>query len=164
MQVDDRVSLKTVNERPQSISYGSTVVRFGTSDAVSLIAVHYHIEGIKRLSDAFIGLGLSRNPGHEAAPPAAIAPYQLDEAIYLRGQWIANTYSGGTEVWVEDSKVGTLIVPAYGIIVPSRQILVWCLINGDFATGIVAEIYYRETNLSRQESDLLNITWGKYRR
>lgn len=164
MQVDDRVSLKTVNIRPTAPSYDSEVCRFGASDCVKLLGIHYHLENMKTGADVFISAGLSRNPDHQLVPPAEIAAYQADESIYLRGQWIAGVAIFTSEGVGNISIHGTQVIPAYGIIVPSRQIFVWCIINSNYATGLVAEIYFNEVKLSRAETDLMNITWGKYRR
>jgi len=162
MQVDDRISLKTWHWRQSVGYYDSQVVRFGASDAVSLKAVHYSIEGVPDAT-GFWGMALSRNPGHLLAPPDEIAEWVTDEALYARGQWWDTTRGGTLHAF--QAHIGTQVIPLYDIIVPSRQITVAMAIGGSGAYGMVAELYFREVKLSsREEADLLNITWGKYRR
>lgn len=162
MQVDDRISLKTINTRYNSIAYESDVCRFGSSDAVQLVEMHQILEVLTAGADAFVGTALSRNPGHELAPPAAIADFMADEALYGRMAWI--TRFTGALAGTSQSRLGTQHYNFHGMVVPSRQIFVSMVINGSLSTGLVTEIYFREVILSRQEADLLNITWGKYRR
>lgn len=157
MLVDDRVSIKTINERIQSIGYEAVDCRFGASDGVALLGIHGIVEN--PTADSFIGTALSRNPGHLEAPPANIEAFFLDEALYGRMFW-------GTELSASEGSwtMGTRIIPMYEIVVPSRQIAVFCVINASRLVGIVMEIYYREVTLSKIERDVLNASWGKYRR
>lgn len=158
MQVDDRVAIKTVHFRG-SDQYRSQVVKFGSSDGVSLIAIHWAIEGMGSGGAEFMGCALSRNPEHELAPPDEIAEWVTDESLYGRGQW----YTVQATAAGFENFPGIQVVPMHDIVVPNRQICVNINISyGSF--GIVGEIYFKEVKLTRQEADLMNITWGKYRR
>lgn len=159
MRLDDRISIKTVNTRHISVAYQSEPCRFGSSDAVSLVSMKTTIEVMTASTAGFVGCALSRNPEHELDPPGAIDEFFLDESLYARTAW-ATSYSGtGVSVWS-----ATKEIDLHGIIVPNRQIHIAMIINGSNATGLTSEIYFRNVELSRQETDLLNITWGKYRR
>jgi len=107
----------------------------------------------------FAGAALSKNPEHEDVPPAAIAPFFADEALYSRIAWLRDAQvQGYSYQWA------TIELNMHGIIIPNRQIYVYLQINPAVAQGIVSEFYFREVKLSRAETDLMNITWGKYRR
>lgn len=161
MQVDDRVSLAFSEYRYSASAnpYHAEVIRFGASDAVALIAAHYHWEGTYSLATEFRGMALSRNPEHELNPPAEIAAWFEDRNLYARGQLIRDA----TRTNEGNMLIASLIVPLYGIIVPSRQIVIHMRIGGG-TYGQIGEFYYHEVKLSRQEANLMNITWGKYRR
>lgn len=161
MQVDDRVSIKTVHWRQSAPVYDGQVCRFGASDAIMIEGVHYHIEGTFQPTATFNGIALSKNPGHELNPPNEIAEWWTDESLYLRYNWFTVNTSGAERAIFlghSDSNDG------HHIVVPSRQIAVAIQIGGAASLGMLMEIYFREVRLSKEEVDLLNITWGKYRR
>lgn len=157
MRVDDRVSLKTVHFRTGELGYYAQAVRFGASDAVALESIIYSIEGLPLVNN-LQALALSRNPDHLLNPPDEVAEWATDEALYARGYFI-QTVGDQTGMTVYN----TFQIFLHGIVVPSRQIMVHIDLTSSYF-GIVAEIYFREAKLSRAEADLLNITWGKYRR
>lgn len=163
MQVDDRVSIKSINIRPNALTYQGFECRFGASDGVKLLSVKTTVEVITH-NISFVGVALSRNPGHLLAPPAAIAPWFLDEALYARQAWGSDNIEASPTNFYEfhwDHLTETLDL--HGVLVPSRQIYVICYIY-PASCGINSDYYYQEVKLSRAETNLLNQTWGKYRR
>lgn len=160
MQVDDRVSYKTVQWREGGLNYVSQVCRFGASDAIMLDSIHVTIETLPSNETCFVGVALSRNPGHELNPPGEIAAYFADESLYARCAWI--NLPVGTSF--DSAMLATRIIPMHDLIVPSRQIATLTQIIAAMSIGIVMEIYYHEVKLSREEANLMNLTWGKYRR
>lgn len=165
MQVDDRVSLKTFHFRTGALGYYSQVCRFGASDAVSILSMKASIEGLTA-GQILEAICLSRNPNHLDFPPGSIdgvADWATDEALYGRIYFIGDQTGTSTGNYARVNMIATCEIDLHGIIVPSRQIA--CHIDlTSGSLGIVTEVYFKEVKLSRQEADLLNITWGKYRR
>lgn len=160
MQVEDSVSVLTFQYRVAGVGYYAQPIKFGTSDAVALIGVHYTIEQITSTGQRFIAFALSRNPEHEVTPPPDIAAFFSDEALYARALFAL--------VWADATGLSALsltkVVPLYGLVVPTRQIMTY-MVTQSGSTGLVAEIYYQNVKMSsKAEAALLNLTWGKYRR
>lgn len=160
MRIDERIAIKTINTRKTAPTYSSRVVRFGTSDAVSLVGVNTYIETFAA-GTSMVAVALSRNPEHELVPPADVATFAADEAIYAIQNWFSSA-SGGSERLM--TMGGSKYLPLNGIIVPSRQVYVMVLISGSNTMGIVSEYYYRNVTMSKEEAQWLNASWGKYRR
>jgi len=161
VEIDERVSLKTVFFTEQDIAQAGREVRFGASDGVAIEAIHYNFETISR-GTALIFCALSHNPEHLLAPPATLDEWWESEALYGRWTVISNVIPGSTDGLV--NLQATKVIPQYRRIVPSRQVAVLYQILTSTLSRVQMEIYYHEVAMSRIEADLMNITYGKYRR
>lgn len=161
----DLIKKKVIFVRPLASTYTATPVEFpiGINQAVSLIAIHWHIETIHSPStDALVVCALSENPEHELNPPTGVAEFQGDPDLYGMATFLTSWTHSGTEGQSQTS-FGTLVIPLYGMLRPKRQVAVFANIWG-VTIGIRGEIYYEPEIPSREIVNAINRRYGKYRR
>lgn len=161
----DLIKKKVVYLRSTSAAYDSIPVEFpvGLSDAVSLIAIHWHIESLLHTaSSVLVMCALSENPEHEIAAPIGVAEFQGNSDLYGMATWVGSFHSSvdGNSV---ARALGTIVVPLYGMLRPKRQVAVFANISG-MLIGMRGEIYYEEETPSHQVVDAISRRYGKYRR
>lgn len=160
----DLIKKKIIYARTAATSYTSLPVEFplGIGEAVSLIAIHWHIESVADAGgSALLMAALSENPNHEANPPGGVAEFQGDLSLY--GMASFAEWAGGVAHGGRMAIYGVQVIPLYGILRPKRQIAVFANIWGAI-TGIRGEIYYEEARPGTDVVDAINRRYGKYRR
>jgi len=150
-----------------SIAFESVVVDFGSeSKAVKLLGVHYSCDNIIMHVDAYLCMALSSNPTHELNPPFDVASFHSDPSLY--GRWNYQNRqlvtNENTEVFVQQLKTETAVIPLYGLIRPRRQILCYYWGQSVYLNRLVAEIFYKPVMLDRESLASLDRKYGKYRR
>lgn len=166
----DIIKKKVVYSRTTQTTYSSVVVEFpiGLGEAVSLLAVHWHLESAKnQTGDALFIAALSENPEHELDPPAGVAELQGNLSLYGMATWahhIAIVTAGADYGYAWEDSVHTLIIPLYGILRPKRQIAVFANVWHTGLTGIRGEIYYMAMSTPTDIVNAMNRRYGKYRR
>ena len=162
----DLIKKKVIYSRTTQTSYTAIPVEFavGIGEAVSLIAIHWHLEQLSGVSAATLFMAaLSENPEHELAPPLGIAEFQGNQSLYGMASFLNYLNLGGTDRGAGNCW-GSQIIPLYGILRPKRQIAVFANAWAAGLTGIRGEIYYEEELPSRQVVDAISRRYGKYRR
>ena len=149
----------------------------GEGNLVRIWACHWTVELVKigvspTITDRFLGIALSSNPEHELAPLIGFQDFQNNKALYARALWTFNHQSvivvNGLDHAYASDRTALLwqpkVVPAYGLVRPRRQIMVWDLLNGGAVTGMGLEVYYTAFGATRTEREEVNRKYGKYRR
>lgn len=163
----DLIKKKVIYARTSQATYTSVAVEFpiGIKEAVSLIAVHWTIErplGAVQGEHLFLA-ALSENPEHELTPPVGVAEMQGNLSLYGMASWLGVSSAVG-DGRTQDTSIGTIIVPLYGILRPKRQIAVFGNVASTGVTGIRGEIYYTEERPPLEVVNAISRRSGKYRR